>query len=82
VVPASQRHLAQRRQWRQLDRGQLAAPVSNFGFVTAVHPQDGETAWFVPAEADSQRIPPQAALAVTRTTDGGSSFRLARRPAA
>ncbi|MYM40687.1 WD40/YVTN/BNR-like repeat-containing protein [Duganella qianjiadongensis] len=65
--------------WRSVDNGahwQEIQPqqVSNFGFVTAVHPQDGETAWFVPASADSQRIPPQAALAVTRTSDGGHSF--------
>src|SRR6185312_9583325 len=66
--------------WRSVDNGASwtevvpAAPVSNFGFVTAVHPQDGETAWFVPAEADSKRIPPHASLAVTRTTDGGKTF--------
>jgi hypothetical protein len=65
--------------WRSVDNGAhwsevRAAPQSNFGFVTAVHPQDGETAWFVPAEADSRRIPPGAALAVTRTVDGGRSF--------
>ena len=65
--------------WRSVDNGAhwsevRAAPHSNFGFVTAVHPQDGETAWFVPAEADSRRIPPRAALAVTRTVDGGRSF--------
>ena len=65
--------------WRSVDNGAhwtevRAAPLSNFGFVTAVHPRDGETAWFVPAEADSRRIPPRAALAVTRTIDGGRSF--------
>ena len=65
--------------WRSVDNGAhwsevRAAPHSNFGFVTAVHPQNGETAWFVPAEADSRRIPPRAALAVTRTVDGGRSF--------
>ncbi|MYN46378.1 exo-alpha-sialidase [Pseudoduganella sp. FT93W] len=65
--------------WRSTDNGaywQEVHPqqVSNFGFVTAVHPQDGETAWFVPASTDSQRIPPQAALAVSCTSDGGQSF--------
>lgn len=65
--------------WRSVDNGAVwtevqSAPLSNFGFVTAVHPQDGETAWFVPAEADSRRVPPGAALAVTRTSDGGASF--------
>jgi hypothetical protein len=65
--------------WRSTDNGAQwteihAAPLSNFGFATAVHPRDGETAWFVPAEADQRRIPAHAALAVTRTTDGGRSF--------
>ncbi|GJJ05584.1 hypothetical protein RugamoR64_61220 [Duganella rhizosphaerae] len=65
--------------WRSVDNGANwtevhSAPLSNFGFVTAVHPKDGETAWFVPAEADSKRIAAHAALAVTRTTDGGKTF--------
>lgn len=65
--------------WRSVDNGALwtevtTAPLSNFGFATAVHPQDGDTAWFVPAEADQRRIPSDAALAVTRTTDGGAHF--------
>ncbi len=65
--------------WRSVDNGANwtevhSAPLSNFGFVTAVHPRDGETAWFVPAEADSKRIAAHAALAVTRTTDGGKTF--------
>lgn len=65
--------------WRSVDNGAnwtevRAAPLSNFGFAVAVDPRDGETAWFVPAEADSRRIPPRAALAVTRTIDGGRSF--------
>jgi hypothetical protein len=50
------------------------APGSCFGFAVAVHPQDGNTAWFAPAEADQRRIPVDAALAVTRTTDGGKTF--------
>jgi len=65
--------------WRSVDNGAnwtevRADPLSNFGFATAVHPKNGETAWFVPAEADSRRVPPRAALAVTRTIDGGESF--------
>src|SRR5471030_612632 len=40
--------------WRSVDNGVLwtevtSAPLSNFGFAVAVHPGDGETAWFVPA---------------------------------
>jgi hypothetical protein len=65
--------------WRSVDNGANwtevhSKPLSNFGFVTAVHPKDGETAWFVPAEADSKRFASHAALAVTRTTDGGKTF--------
>ena len=65
--------------WRSVDNGANwaevhSAPLSNFGFVTAVHPHNGETAWFVPAEADSKRFAAHAALAVTRTTDGGKTF--------
>jgi hypothetical protein len=50
------------------------APLPNFGFAVAVHPGDGNTAWFAPALADQTRIPADAALAVTRTTDGGKTF--------
>jgi hypothetical protein len=49
-------------------------PLSNFGFAVALHPRDGNTAWFVPAEADQRRIPVDTALAVTRSTDGGRTF--------
>jgi hypothetical protein len=56
--------------WQEIE----GAPVSNFGFAVAAHPTDPQTAWFVPAEADQRRIPVGAALAVTRTSDGGNSF--------
>ena len=59
--------------WRRMGQGG-AGPVSDFGFAVAVHPQDPDTAWFVPAVADQQRIPVGAALAVSRTRDGGQSF--------
>ena len=58
------------RHWQEL----TGVPVSNFGFAVAVHPHDGNTAWFAPAEADQRRIPVATALAVTRTTDGGKTF--------
>ncbi|MAT15337.1 MAG: sialidase [Planctomyces sp.] len=45
-----------------------------FGFAVAVHPQDPQTAWFVPATKDETRIPPDGAVVVTRTRDGGKSF--------
>lgn len=49
-------------------------PLSSFGFAVAVHPQDPQTAWFVPGVADEKRVPVDAALAVNRTRDGGRSF--------
>ena len=69
--------------WRSADNGHrwqevTTAPVSHFGFAVAVHPRDGNTAWFVPAEADQRRIPVDTAMAVTRTGDGGSSFGVLR----
>ncbi len=47
---------------------------SVFGFAVAVHPQDPDTAWFVPAIKDEFRIPVDGRLVVTRTRDGGRSF--------
>jgi hypothetical protein len=65
--------------WRSSNGGRrwdeiTGAPVSSFGFAVAAHPTDPQIAWFVPAEADQRRIPVGAALAVTRTSDGGNSF--------
>lgn len=48
---------------------------SVFGFAVAVHPKDGNTAWFVPAIKDEKRIPAEGRVVVTRTTDGGRKFR-------
>ena len=49
-------------------------PRSGFGFAAAVHPQDPETAWFVPAIKDEKRIPVDSQLVALRTRDGGKSF--------
>lgn len=54
-------------------------PPSVFGFAVAVHPQDPNTAWFVPAIKDEKRIPVDGKLVVTRTRDGGKSFDVLRR---
>lgn len=54
-------------------------PPSGFGFAAAVHPADPDTAWFVPAQSDDCRVPPDARLVVTRTRDGGNSFEVLRR---
>lgn len=47
---------------------------STFGFGVAVHPKNPNTAWFVPATKDEQRIPVEGRLVVTRTRDGGATF--------
>ncbi|TWU11929.1 hypothetical protein CA54_07410 [Symmachiella macrocystis] len=56
--------------WQELDRVQ----PSGFGFAVAVHPQNPDTAWFVPAVKDECRIPVAGKMVVTRTDDGGQSF--------
>ena len=57
----------------------IAAPEpSGFGFAVACDPVDPDRAWFVPAEADAKRIPVDGAVVVTRTDDGGASFKAAR----
>ena len=47
---------------------------SHFGFAVAVHPKDGDTAWFAPAIKDEKRIPVDGKLVITRTRDGGKTF--------
>jgi hypothetical protein len=68
--------------WRSSDNGaswhELKPQPSSFGFAVAAHPQDGDTAWFVPAVKDEKRLPVDAALCVTRTRDGGRSFEVLR----
>jgi hypothetical protein len=53
-------------------------PPSVFGFAVAVHPEDADTAWFVPAIKDEKRIPVDGALVVSRTRDGGKTFDVLR----
>jgi hypothetical protein len=47
---------------------------SVFGFATAVHPKDPETAWFIPSVKDEKRYPVEGRLVVNRTRNGGKSF--------
>ncbi|MFC3078317.1 WD40/YVTN/BNR-like repeat-containing protein [Phenylobacterium terrae] len=53
---------------------ELKVPPSSFGFAVAVHPDDPDCAWFVPAVKDEFRYPVDQKLVVTRTRDGGQSF--------
>ena len=62
------------RSWQEV----TGAPGSSFGFAVAAHPEQANTAWFVPAVADQQRVPARGALAVNRTRDGGRSFEALR----
>ncbi len=57
--------------WTELSEN---AKPSAFGFPVAVHPNDGETAWFVPAIKDEKRCPVDGKVVVSRTRDGGASF--------
>jgi hypothetical protein len=49
---------------------------SAFGFPVVVHPNDPDTAWFVPEIKDEKRIPVGGKLVVNRTHDGGKSFEM------
>ena len=51
---------------------------SVFGFGVAVHPDDPQTAWFVPAVKDERRVPVDGRLVVSRTRDGGKTFDVLR----
>lgn len=55
---------------------ELSVPPASFGFAVAVHPQDPDTAWFVPGVKDEFRYPVDQRLVVSRTKDGGRSFEL------
>jgi hypothetical protein len=58
---------------RRWQRNENVKP-SGFGFAVAVHPDDANTAWFVPAVKDEWRYPVDGKLVVTRTRDGGRTF--------
>jgi hypothetical protein len=57
--------------WRE-----YKAQPSSFGFAVAVHPERPERAWFVPAVKDERRYPVDGRMVVTRTDDGGETFRV------
>lgn len=47
---------------------------ADFGFPVVSHPLRSGTAWVLPLQADSHRVPPDASLAVWRTSDAGESW--------
>ena len=65
--------------YRSTDGGlhwqEIPAPQpSGFGFAVQAHPVDPQTAWFVPAHSDAQRMPVDGRMVVTVTRDGAASF--------
>ena len=60
--------------WHEIEN---VKPAS-FGFAVAVHPEDPDTAWFVPAIKDEVRIPVDGKVVVNRTRDGGKTFETLR----
>ena len=57
--------------WSKVSRAEAGV---HFGFAIAADRSDGNTAWVVPAQADSQRMAIGAGLFVARTDDGGQSW--------
>ena len=49
---------------------------SVFGFAVVVHPQQADSAWFVPAKKDEQRMAVDGRVVVTRTRDAGKQFEI------
>jgi hypothetical protein len=65
--------------FRSIDGGETFSEIKDvkpavFGFAVGAHPNDPNTAWFVPAIKDELRIPVDCKLVVTKTTDGGRTF--------
>jgi photosystem II stability/assembly factor-like uncharacterized protein len=54
------------------------AASGDFGFPVVADPHNPNRAWFVPAQADTHRYAPGAAMCVARTDDGGASFKVFR----
>jgi len=52
---------------------------STFGFAVAVHPQDADLAWLVPAVKDEIRVPVDGKVVVARTRDGGKTAEVLRK---
>ena len=47
---------------------------SVFGFAVCVDPNDGDTAWLIPAQKDEKRVPVDAKVVVARTRDAGGTW--------
>jgi photosystem II stability/assembly factor-like uncharacterized protein len=65
--------------YRTDDRGETWTDIANgvpsdFGFALAAHPEDPDTAWIVPLEADMFRCTPEGKLRPYRTRNAGASW--------
>jgi photosystem II stability/assembly factor-like uncharacterized protein len=56
--------------WKEIENIKPSA----FGFAVAAHPQDPDTAWFIPAVKDEKRYAMDGKVVVNRTRNGGKSF--------
>jgi hypothetical protein len=65
--------------WKSTDNAvswtEVKAKPSSVRLRVVVHPKDPDTAWFVPGIKDEKRIPVDGKLVVTRTSDGGKTFK-------
>lgn len=57
--------------WKKVSHPEIGV---NFGFPIATDANDGNTAWVVPARADSERMAIDGRLFVARTSDGGQTW--------
>src|SRR3989442_14156375 len=59
--------------WKIVEKGLPVSKSSGgtFGFPLAAHPHDGQSAYAIPLVGDYNRVMPDGAMAVYRTTNGG-----------
>ena len=48
--------------------------LADYGFCLAIDPDDPLIAWVIPADSDESRVPPELALVVCKTEDGGKTW--------
>jgi hypothetical protein len=71
--------------FRSIDAGLSWQDVSDreglarYGFALAIDSQNPDRAWVIPAISDEVRVPPDMALCVCRTDDGGKSWQPLRK---
>ena len=62
--------------WKIVEKGLPVSKSSGgtFGFPLAAHPHDGQSAYAIPLVGDYNRVMPDGAMAVYRTTNGGKQW--------